>query len=339
MHPLAAVSSRIVPPQRGYPFYVTAKRYAFGGEGPHAVTLLLLHSTSFHKEVYEPTLEELAICLQDPQTKGIVNIKEAWVIECPNHGESAILNQELLKQPQYEEYFSCERYAEAAYHFLTARDTNGLPYINCPPEKLVGVGHSLGGVSMVFLSRKVKFASLVIVDPFLFPGEPEHLRTLRQHMVCGAYERRDVWATRDEARDCLKKKKWDRRVLDLYVKYAVREHPAWNHPSMPYRGFSLACTREQEATMYRDPDGATKPIPYLRRTCTTIPVHVAFGKKSDIIPRYVQENLVNSCHFASVTWLSDVGHLVPQHSPHQLAQVIHHALVERESSSQHYSKL
>lgn len=102
-----AMSSRIVPPQHGYPFYVTAKRYRFNGcepQHPDALTLLLLHSTSFHKEIYEPTFDELALRLIRSAAVGAPKIKEAWVVECPNHGESAILNQELLKQPMYEDY-------------------------------------------------------------------------------------------------------------------------------------------------------------------------------------------------------------------------------------------
>lgn len=36
-------------------------------------------------------------------------------------------------------------------------------------------------------------------------------------------------------------------------------------------------------TMYRDPDGATKPIQYLDSLCDQIPVHIAFGEKADVM--------------------------------------------------------
>lgn len=97
----------VVPPQHNYPFYVTAKRYphpAFReNTAPQHGTpliLLFLHSTSFHKEIYEPVLEGLWARTVD----GALNIREAWAIECPNHGESAVLNQDVLRQPQYAEY-------------------------------------------------------------------------------------------------------------------------------------------------------------------------------------------------------------------------------------------
>ena len=115
--------SFVVAPVRDYPFYITAKRYfpddgtdnsADGSESDvRPVTLLFLHSTSFHKEVYEPTLEELlAIVRRKRDTRGHsqesarLRISEIWAIDCPNHGEAAILNYELLRQPEYKEY--CE---------------------------------------------------------------------------------------------------------------------------------------------------------------------------------------------------------------------------------------
>lgn len=101
-----------VPPEREYPFYVMAKCYTVVTTGdvdsPDALTLLLLHSTSFHKEIYEPTLDELASLVIRATSTGRdgnhVVVKEAWAVECPNHGESAVLNRGLLKQPCYEEY-------------------------------------------------------------------------------------------------------------------------------------------------------------------------------------------------------------------------------------------
>ncbi len=51
----------IYPADADYPFYITAKRYLPNAANPgirdtDAVTLILLHSTSFHKEIWEPTL-------------------------------------------------------------------------------------------------------------------------------------------------------------------------------------------------------------------------------------------------------------------------------------------
>ena len=77
------------------------------------VTLLLLHSTSFHKEIYEPMLEELFTIVGDSSRDGDhgeteLSIKEVWAIDCPNHGQAAVLNCELLKRPEYKEYCECK---------------------------------------------------------------------------------------------------------------------------------------------------------------------------------------------------------------------------------------
>lgn len=118
-------------PQPEYQLYTTAKRYwlpEFDAyrDDPDALTLLVLHSTSFHKETWEPSLEhlfKLASC-QGPLGveqdcgllangnerggKGLgcgkkrvpVKIREAWSLDCPNHGEAAVLNEEALKLPE-----------------------------------------------------------------------------------------------------------------------------------------------------------------------------------------------------------------------------------------------
>ena len=92
-----------LPPDSSYPFYITAKRYtslAFDARGndPEAFTLILLHSTSFFKEVWEPTLEDLAACVSQ---RSLSLIREAWAIECPNHGASAVLNEDVFQLPKH----------------------------------------------------------------------------------------------------------------------------------------------------------------------------------------------------------------------------------------------
>jgi hypothetical protein len=94
----------------GYPLYVTAKRYYAkemqvgddkGGLDLDfdTVTIIALHSTSFHKETWEPTLEALfeSVSAAGAGRKGKVRIREVWAVDCPNHGYSGILNREMLK--------------------------------------------------------------------------------------------------------------------------------------------------------------------------------------------------------------------------------------------------
>jgi len=86
------------------PFFVVGKRYwqdhsAAQGNNSLALTLICLHSTSFHKETWEATIEDL-FALQAQDTKKTVVIQDVWAIDCPNHGESALLNKELMKKHQ-----------------------------------------------------------------------------------------------------------------------------------------------------------------------------------------------------------------------------------------------
>ena len=67
----------------------------------------------------------------------------------------------------------------------------------------------------------IPFSSLIIIEPMISPAGPQHLKNLRSILVKGAYERRDVWPDSAQAAEALKMrartKKWDPRILDLFV--------------------------------------------------------------------------------------------------------------------------
>ena len=96
--------SIVLEPDASYPLHICANRY--WEENDHnirghaqIVTLLFLHSTSFHKETWEPTINFLFDHFR--QNSSSVGIHEMWAIECPNHGASALLNSEALQTPEY----------------------------------------------------------------------------------------------------------------------------------------------------------------------------------------------------------------------------------------------
>jgi len=259
-----------------------------------------------------------------------VKIREAWAIEAPNHGVSAVLNENILRVAEFSENFTCEKYAQAAHHFLSAGPHHGAR-VDFKTRNLVGIGHSLGGVSILFLQHIApvfRFSSIILVEPMISPAGQEHLRELGKLLVRSAYERRDCWPNREMAREALKARnrttKWRPRILDLYVKYAIRDHPGAHHLHAPYTGVTLSLTRDEEAAMYRDTEALTKPIPGLNLTCTQMPVHVIFGARNDFVPRAVQDALIDPASgrkFASITRI-DSGHLVPQEAPDKLAEAI-----------------
>jgi hypothetical protein len=105
----------LLEPDQHYPLYITAKKYWLPEFEAHwddedAVTLILLHATSFHKETWQPTLERLFQCAlaHSRNPSKLLKIKCAWAIDCPNHGVSAALNDDALRQPPF--YRNCESF-------------------------------------------------------------------------------------------------------------------------------------------------------------------------------------------------------------------------------------
>ncbi|KAJ7165670.1 Alpha/beta hydrolase fold-1 [Mycena crocata] len=323
------------PPGAGYPLYLTAKRYwlpAFeaNASDPAALTLLFLHATSFHKETWMPTLD--AIFGLASSENSPVKIREAWALDCPNHGASGHMNATVLLQPEFFLNFSCERYAQAVHHFLSIGPDQG-GCVDFSKRNLVGIGHSLGGVAITMLQSMqplYPFSSLVLIEPLLSPAGSHHLSKLRQILVKGAYERRDVWPDRQQAMAALKRrertKKWDPRILQIFVEYGILEHPGARYPEGAYPGVTLACTRDQEAAMYRDPEGATKPIETLNRFCRTRPVHLILGDIADFVPKRVHKAIAEGSQWASVTMIKDAGHLIVQETPDRVGKAVYDAL-------------
>ena len=94
-----ASQSYIFDPRPKYPLLVTAKRY-WATNSPHlsdpdAITLIFAHATGFHKEQWEPTLDDLYTLLAT--NSGSVKVRDMWSIDAPNHGDAAILNEKALK--------------------------------------------------------------------------------------------------------------------------------------------------------------------------------------------------------------------------------------------------
>ena len=96
------VESIICSPTPSYPYHIAAKRYSADRDSGTTnqeydkpdkdLTLIFLHSTSFPKETWEPTIEYL---LQG-QNRWKTRVREAYAIDCPNHGVAAVLNDGLL---------------------------------------------------------------------------------------------------------------------------------------------------------------------------------------------------------------------------------------------------
>lgn len=93
--------SYVFDPRPQYPLVTIAKRYwhpDFYSEDPDAFTVIFAHGTGFHKEHWEPTIEDLYTGFRNcNHTSKPPKIREIWNIECANHGDSAVLNEEELQ--------------------------------------------------------------------------------------------------------------------------------------------------------------------------------------------------------------------------------------------------
>ena len=60
------------------------------------MTLIFAHATGYSKEHWEPTIEDLYDVIKEAGQNKSVRVRELWAIDAPNHGEAAVLNEELL---------------------------------------------------------------------------------------------------------------------------------------------------------------------------------------------------------------------------------------------------
>lgn len=93
-----ASQAYVFDPRPDYPLRSTAKRYwkpsSRAASDPAALTLVFAHATGFHKELFEPLIERLLDLSDAP---GRAAIREAWAIDAPNHGDAAVLNEQVLQ--------------------------------------------------------------------------------------------------------------------------------------------------------------------------------------------------------------------------------------------------
>jgi pimeloyl-ACP methyl ester carboxylesterase len=202
---------------------IIAQRYRkFQTKENHPGSILFfMHGIGHHKEMWEPTLEEL-LQLEDRNLE-IHNIQEAWAVDYETHGESAILNEEAMKaHPQHvATYEAAEIYAKIFHTHLS--------HFNPNIHDLVAIGHSAGCVitilsTMYFPGRAnvIPYSSIILIEPAL---KAQHL--LHEHtdvylaVKAMTPSRRDIWGSRAEAKEYFAKRLpwmlWDKRVLDIYV--------------------------------------------------------------------------------------------------------------------------
>ncbi|KAG8995765.1 hypothetical protein FRB94_011655 [Tulasnella sp. JGI-2019a] len=332
---LLDTASFVLEASPDYPYHITSKRYTnpnLNNVDDTAITLVLTHATGMHKECWDLVMQHLFELCSTPGS--MVKIRDAWTIDCINHGEAAVMNEDILLT-HFNEQFGWDNYGRAVGRFLTAGEERGAR-IDFSKRNLHALGHSMGAVSLVWLQRELSiFKSLTLIEPMISPPGFDLRGGAASSWIKASYQRRDVWPSKSAAsKDLLSNKgykSWDPAMIELFVQYALRPHPASNFALQPYKGVVLSCTRFQEAACYRTDSGFAEAmagalVPISRE----VPVHLIWGEIKDAISQPIQEALgdesQSNIRAASSRSIPGVGHLAVQASPPGVAKAVLEAL-------------
>ncbi|PPQ85923.1 hypothetical protein CVT25_014800 [Psilocybe cyanescens] len=313
----------------GIPLICSMKKYtrnsdqnAIEPEGP-GVILLLGHGAGFSKETWEPTVEDLF------QLDSGMLVREAWGLDCQNHGEACTLNEDILSRKPG--ILTIWDYADA---FATLYKSGLLDPLG-KGHKVVLCGHSAGCVGVTLSTSffnppsRIPFAGIILVDPPMWGTEKDgHFSDLYKMVQMMTPIRRDIWKSFDAAtkwlRASLPIETWDSRVFDAYIKYGIRSLPTAFYPDHK-AGVTLTTHRQEENIAFTGEIYIRDAVNRLNMICKYVPVHLIYGGRNDMFERDVQDSLINPKEgrtFASVVRLEDAGHLVVQEAPSKLAAAI-----------------
>ncbi|KIK62973.1 hypothetical protein GYMLUDRAFT_242057 [Collybiopsis luxurians FD-317 M1] len=333
----------VFDPRPYYPLLSTVKRYWKPSWTEDGLTLIFAHGTGFHKEQWEPTIDDLLDTIDRQHVR--VKIREIWSIDAPNHGEAALINEKTL-QWGYEPTFRWEEYGRSMHAFLTGRgrtllgsrlDGEVVKNFDFTSHTLVGVGHSMGAVSLLLAldfvpSIESRFAFMFFVEPMTMDPVIAH-KVPAIKLAAGSESRRDIWPSREEAYKMLKARKtwqrWDDRVLKIFVESGLRPLPTLDYPDIK-DGVTLKCTRKQETAFYRDNHGWVTMYRGIRNYASRVRLHVYYGTIHDYITEEAKLNLIHNGvgpeNLASYGYIEGVGHTAPQHNPRGVAKKIFESL-------------
>ncbi|KAL1941272.1 hypothetical protein VTO73DRAFT_7484 [Trametes versicolor] len=316
-----------------------AKRYTYSIRGPRpngsspTYILVFAHALGFHKECWEPTISLLlGLGLEPSSDESSPVISQMWTVDCPDHGESAMMNEEAATR------FSCHWYASAIYALSRSEIVCDLQ-----TSRLVLIGHSAGAIAVTlattFLASSprpcIKPHAVVLIEPWMIPpalASSPRIGQITAGLVSSTRLRRDVWGTLDEAREYFQSKKvwqaWDPTVLTLYLAYCLKHRSS---PSQP-TGCSVGLTysKSLECDGYGDLSEGQAALAQLSLICKIMPVHVIFGAGQGSVPEGIRRAICDPSagrEMASVTVLPDLGHMAPQQSPPQIATALWNVMV------------
>ncbi|KAJ3189016.1 hypothetical protein HK101_009011 [Irineochytrium annulatum] len=285
------------------------------------VTILMAHANGLIKELWHPVISSLTSRL--PLTISVTI--HAW--DARNHGDSAALNAAYFDANVTEMYdwWDSGRDALAVARWAIRAD---------PKTRLVGVGHSFGGCSLMMcevLNEGIMDA-MVLIEPILFtreyfevtPGVTPHDNPL----VGITRKRKSVFTDKQEARSYFGEKdffkKWVPDALRIYVDHGIGEFKTDSGATE----FRLKCPPSQEAAVFAggNPFGVASYVPALRPPVTFLDGAISPHARKSFPMR--GKVVVRNKYYASVVrrgryvTVEGAGHMVICEKPDAVAEEI-----------------
>ncbi|KAH8108809.1 Alpha/beta hydrolase fold-1, partial [Phellopilus nigrolimitatus] len=292
------------------------------------------------KELYEPFLDDL----KNLQTKSTHSLSivatEAWAIDCPNHGDSALLNEKKLVSNN-NRFTSCFDYAQS---WLALMDSGLIQ--NIESRQIVFVGHSAGCVAAVLTvieiikrKRSKQISSLILLEcPLLatpIATAEERNKKWKKQMPFYAKQlsaKMDKWPSRKDALEQIRVRMpfntWDSRAMELFVEHGIRPLPTLFYPD-DKTGVTLKCYKHHESIAFSTDSEILIMAKALPDLCKAMPVHLVFAETSFLRPSDEEISLLSARKgdkYASVVFVRDAGHLIVQDAPSMTAKCVVSAL-------------
>ena len=190
-------------------------------------------------------------------------------------------------------------------------------------SSVIGIGHSLGAMATLFAAARQPhlFQTIILLEPVILSRKILCLLRfmplfLKKRLIPPARissKRRDMWNSREEAFDHLRKKNVFSKISDSvlidYVTHGLDRTKS--------NKFTLLFSKEWETHLYTLVQDATKIFLSIR-----VPILVVKGENSNVIHNVSWEKWKEIQPKAVFTEIANCGHLLPFEKPLYLAKFI-----------------
>lgn len=260
----------------------------FGGTGS---PVLLSHATGFHAHCWEPLADDLS--------------KRHHVIgfDHRGYGDAETVDPATIEWRQY------GNDALAAARALSAKHGG---------EPVVGVGHSMGGASLLMASlvEPSLFKCLFVFEPIVFPP-PDDVASERppNPLAGGARKRKSTFESFNAALENFTSKppmaSFHPQARAAYVQHGFKQ--------MPDGTVALKCLPEHEARTYET--GGTHGT-WDDLTRITVPTYVISGAPAPFQPSGIAASIAERIPQSTYVQYDNMGHFGPLEHPHALATLV-----------------